>query len=62
MTITGKYSADEKFISDTIARNSSEWGRIKVGDRIATGHILNRATFEKWKSECTKEGTFELSE
>lgn len=69
MKIKGKYKTDDNFISVytentlyTLAHNSSDWGCVKVGERSATGHILNRETFEKWKAECTKEGTFELSE
>ena len=66
--IKGKYESDNNFINVytgdtmyTIARNSSDWGCIKVGDRTATGEILTQETFNKWKSECTKEGTFELA-
>lgn len=69
MQITGKYIQDQNFTTVytedtlyTLARNSSDWRCVKVGNRLATGHILDRETFEKWKSECTKEGTFELSE
>nr|DAI04310.1 MAG TPA: hypothetical protein [Caudoviricetes sp.] len=68
MQIKGKYTTDSNFISVytedmlyTLARNSSDWGCVKVGERTATGQILDRETFEKWKSECTKEGTFELA-
>ena len=69
MQITGKYTTDSNFTTVytddtlyTLARNSSDWGCVKIGNRSATGHILDRETFEKWKAECTKEGTFELSE
>ena len=69
MTIKGKYIQDQNFTTVytedtlyTLARNSSDWGCVKIGERTATGQILDRETFEKWKSKCTKEGTFELSE
>lgn len=69
MTIKGKYIQDQNFTTVytedtlyTLARNSSDWGCVKIGERTATGQILDRETFEKWKSECTKEGMFELTE
>lgn len=68
MTIKGKYTTDSNFTTVytedtvyTLARNSSDWGCIKVGDMTATGHILDRKSFEKMKLECTKEGTFTLA-
>ena len=67
-TIKGKYSTDSNFITVytgdtmyTIARNTSDWGCIKVGDRTFSGEILTQETFNSWKSECQKEGTFELA-
>ncbi len=68
MIIKGKFKKDENFITVytedtlyTIARNTEEWGFRKVGEELACGGILTPETFEKWKLECTKEGTFNLA-
>ena len=69
MKITGKYEKDDNFITVysnntiyTIARNTDNWGCVKVGERTAMGQILTQEAFDKWASECTEVGTFELSE
>lgn len=69
MTITGMYKTDENFTTIyadnriyTIARNTGDWGFVGVGERTAMGPVLDQATYDKWVAECSKEGTFELSE
>lgn len=69
MTITGKYEKDSNFTTVytenamyTIARNTGDWNCVKIGERMASGHILTKEIFEAWKSECEKWGEFELSE
>lgn len=66
--ITGKFKKDSNFITVycdntiyTIARNTDNWGYVKVGERTAMGQILTQEAFDKWASECTEVGTFELS-
>lgn len=69
MLINGRYEKDDNFTYVytentlyTIARNTGEWNSVKIGDRTANGNVLTKETFEAWKSECEKEGEFELSE
>lgn len=69
MRVTGKYSRDENFThlyADgtiyTIARATGEWGCCRVGERTATGQLLTQADYDHFEAECTKTGTFELSE
>ena len=69
MLIKGKYKRDSNFTEIytentmyTIARNTGDWGCVKIGERMASGRILTKETFEAWKSECEKWGEFELSE
>ena len=66
-TVTGKWKMDQNFIriySDNtiyeIARNTKEWACISVGSMTAMGHILTQEDYDKWASECKKEGTFYL--
>lgn len=68
MKIYGRYKTDENFTTVysnntvyTIARGTGDWGSISVGERTAMGQILTQEVYDKWASECTKEGTFELS-
>ena len=65
--ITGSFKKDSNFttiycnnVIYTIARNTGDWSCIKVGERTATGHILTQEIYDKWVSECTEVGTFEL--
>ena len=67
--ITGRFEKDSNFTIVycdntvyTIARNTGDWACVKVGERTAMGYILTQETFDKWASECTEVGTFELSE
>lgn len=67
MIIKGLYKKDNNFItvfSDdtmyTIARNSGEWGFVKVGGTLATGQKFSKSDYEKFKKECTKVGIFTL--
>lgn len=69
MTIRGKYERDDNFTTIyadnriyTIARGTGDWGSVGVGERTATGQVLDQATYDKLVAECSKEGTFELSE
>ena len=68
MTSKGKYEKNDNFTtvySDnaiyTIARNTGEWGVLKVGEFGATGHQLTQEIYDKWEGKCTKEGTFSLN-
>ena len=67
--IKGKYETDQNFTTVycdntiyTIARNTGDWGSVAVGQRTAMGQILTQEVYDKWASECEKEGTFELPE
>ena len=67
--IKGKYETDQNFTTVycdntvyTIARNTGEWGCIKVGETTAMGQILTQEVYSKWASECEKDGIFELHE
>ena len=67
--ITGKFEKDDNFTTVycddtiyTIAKNTGDWACVKVGERTATGQILTQEAFDKWASQCTEVGTFELSE
>ena len=67
--IKGKYETDSNFTTVycdntvyTIARNTGEWSCIKVGETTAMGQILTQEAYDKWTSECEREGTFEISE
>lgn len=69
MRVTGKYEKDKNFIrvySDNtvyeIARNSGEWGALKVGERDRQGNVLTLEQFKEWESACKKVGTFDLKE
>ncbi len=67
--IRGKYEETVGFIlvyADdalyTISKDepTTNWARIKVGDRGSYGGMLTKELYEKWRSECTKEGVFKL--
>lgn len=67
-TIKGKWEKDSNFTTVycdnavyTISNVTGEWAACPVGSRTATGHILTQEIYDKWASECEKEGTFELS-
>lgn len=67
MRIKGKYTKDDNFIDVycdnavyTIARNTGEWGVLKVGERSAMGQILDQATYDKLAAQCEKAGEFVL--
>ena len=69
MRITGKYEKDSNFITVycdntvyTITKNTDDWDCVKVGQKTAMGQVLTQEAFDKWASECTEVGTFELSE
>lgn len=70
MQIKGKYKTDSNFIDvytdDTLytipKNNPSSWGCLKVGQYSYSRQLFDRETFERGKSECTKEGTFTLAE
>lgn len=69
MLIKGRYEQDQNFTTvyteDTmyqIARNTGSWSSRKVGEELAFSGILTPELLAKWKGECTKEGTFNLSE
>ena len=69
MTVTGKFSRDDNFTTiytETtmyqVARSTGDWSSVKIGSRMANGYVLTPDLFQQWKSECTEEGTFHLSE
>ena len=69
MIITGKYEEDRNFVTMyaddtvyTLAKNSREWGAIKIPGRTATYLPLDLDWYRKCEAECTKTGTFELNE
>lgn len=69
MKITGKYKKNDNFTIVycdntiyTIAINTGDWGSVAVGHKTAMGQILTQEAYDKWASECEKEGTFELPE
>ena len=67
MRVTGKYEKDQNFIRVysnntvyTIARNSGEWGALKVGECDRQGNVLTLKQFKAWENACEKTGTFVL--
>ena len=65
--ITGRYKQDDNFTTVycdntiyTIANNTGYWASKSVGDRTNIGKIITQEVYDKWASECEKEGTFEL--
>ena len=68
MKISGKYTTDSNFTTVycdntiyTIARNTGNWSCVAVGQNVM-GHVLTQEVYDKWASECEKEGTFTLTE
>lgn len=68
MTIYGKYNQDRNFTRVyannriyVIARNTGDWSSVGVGERTATGLVLDQTTYDKWVAECSMEGVFEFS-
>ncbi len=69
MKIYGNFEKDQNFITVysenriyKIARSTGDWGFVRVGEMTATGHVLDQETYDKWASECSETGTFELQE
>lgn len=67
MIVHGCYTKDSNFItlfsSDvmyTIARNTGEWGSVKVGGTLANGRPFTKADYERMKEDCDNVGTFVL--
>lgn len=67
MIITGKYEKDDNFITVysnnviyTIARNTVEYGMLKVGDVDKAGHRLTQEEYNECEMACEKSGSFEL--
>lgn len=67
MTVTGCYTKDSNFITVysgdvmyTIARNTGEWGNVRVGGTFANGRTFTKADYERLKEECDNVGTFTL--
>ena len=67
MRVTGKYEKDQNIIRVysnntvyTIARNSGEWGALKVGEHDRQGNVLTLEQFKAWENACEKTGTFVL--
>ena len=69
MRIKGRYEKDRnvtRVYSDNtvyeIARNSGEWGALKVGEHDRQGNTLTLEQFKEWENACEKVGTFDLKE
>lgn len=71
MTITGLFQADDNFVTVfddatktiyTKARNSGEWGSVRVGERTFMGPVLTEETYAEMRSECTETGTFRIGD
>jgi len=67
MRVRGCYTKDSNFItlfsSDTmytIARNTGEWGSVRVGGTFANGRTFTKADYERMKEDCDQVGTFVL--
>lgn len=67
MTVTGKYEKGENYTRVysnnaicEIARNSGEWGVLKVGEHDRQGNALTLEQFKEWESACKRVGTFDL--
>lgn len=67
MTIQGHYKKDDNFITVfcdgvmyTIARNTGDWGALKVGKRAATGQLFAKEEYDRMVAECDQFGAFEL--
>ena len=67
MRVNGKYEKGQNFIRVysnntvyTIARNSGEWGALKVGEHDRQGNVLTLEQFKAWENACEKTGTFVL--
>lgn len=65
--IYGSYTEDDNFTTVfsnntiyTIARATGEWGSVSVGNRTATGHVLDQESYDRMESECEYEGEFNL--
>lgn len=69
MRVSGKYEKSKNFTRVysnktiyEIARNSGEWGALKVGERDHQGNVLTLEQFKEWESACEKVGAFDLKE
>ena len=69
MIITGKYKRDDNFTTVcadntiyTIARHTRDWGCVKVGEISGMSRKLTQEDYDRYLSECDREGTFELIE
>lgn len=68
MIIFGKYKSEngltQLFSNNTLYEivSPSNWRCIKVGQLTATNHIFTQEVYDKWASEYTEYGTFELED
>ena len=69
MKIKGKYKREMGFIYVysnntvyTISIYDGNWSCCKVGNRTAMGQILTQEAYDRWESECSKVGEFELKQ
>lgn len=55
---THVYSCDTMFV---LARNSKDWGCVKVGERMYDGNILTQELLNRWRENAKyKTGIFEI--
>lgn len=70
MYITGKFKADDNFITVyannkiyTLATNCNKnWASVSVGETADSGYKIKQEDYDSMKKECDLEGTFYLSE
>ena len=68
IVVFGKYEVNNGlvrlFADNTMYEivSPSNWRCINVGQMSATNFVFTQEIYDKWISECTDEGTFELEE
>lgn len=69
MIIKGRFEVDNQGFTRVYSNNKmfeinryGDYGVIAVGQMTATNHLFTQEVYDKWASECTHNGTFELEE
>ena len=67
MKVKGRYYTDQNFVTVcanntvyTKAKNSGEWGSVKVGDRTFAGWKFEQEDYDQELAKCDKEGVFDV--